>query len=148
MKTILINGCFDCFHEGHKYLIRTARKFSRKVIVLLNSDISVRKLKGINRPIDNQETRRDNIWKYWKELGYLNGCGQIQIHYFDTEEELKLLIDKFQPDMIIKGNDRPDVRDIIGSDKWPICILPRLKDTTGEEFSTTRIIKNETLHSR
>ena len=47
------NGCFDMLHPGHKKLIKEAKKNSDKFIILLNSDQSIKKIKGKNRPIEN-----------------------------------------------------------------------------------------------
>lgn len=136
---IVLNGCFDLFHAGHRYLLETALQWSNHghILILLNSDDSVRKLKGTSRPIDRSTIRAKNILDTkisWSQKNRL--YPRMDIVIFDTEEELKELIDSFQPDIVIKGNDRPDVRDIIGSDKWPICIIPRLKDNN-KDISTT-----------
>jgi cytidyltransferase-like protein len=141
---ILINGCFDLFHQGHATLIETALHYSFEGIVrvLLNSDKSTRELKGPDRPVQDVETRGHEIEKFtqaWclKHREY----PKIEIIIFNSEQELSTKIDEFKPNMIIKGDDRPDVRDIIGSGHWPILIIPRLKDKSGEFWSTTRRVK-------
>ena len=140
-ETIIINGCFDCFHAGHQYLIHVARIWaSKRVVVLLNSDSSVKRLKGIGRPINDFDTRVKNINEYWKSLHYLD-LAHLELYAFNTEKQLAEIIDKLEPSMILKGNDRPDVREIVGSDKWPVCILPRLKDKDNKDISTTRKIE-------
>ena len=63
---------------------------------------------------------------------------QIMIRIFQTEDQLESIINNFKPDIIIKGNDRPDIRTVLGSKNWPVCIIPRLKDKEGKDFSTTR----------
>ena len=141
---VVVNGCFDMLHEGHISLIRQALHFSQggTVLVLLNSDLSVRGLKGPGRPLENERVRTQKIIDLCEDW-----CEKIlhvyyEIELFDTECDLKEKIDSFQPDMIIKGNDRPDVRTIIGSDNWNVLIRPRLKDPkTGDDYSTTRIIQ-------
>ena len=134
---IAINGCFDCFHAGHKYLIAKALTWSRygELLVLINSDSSVQKLKGPNRPIDTLQIRRKNI-KTFRKYSYPNHNVMHMIE-FDTEEQLESLINSFKPDLILKGNDRPDVREIVGSLNWPVCIVPRIKDKEGNNISTT-----------
>ena len=136
---IIVNGCFDLFHDGHRYLLGLACDWAGKgeVLVLLNSDHSVKELKGENRPIDNEDNRRYNITQFCRESSPET---RLAIAPFSTEEELAKYIDEFQPDMIVKGNDRPDVRDIVGSENWPICIVPRLKKE-GKDISTTGMLK-------
>ena len=143
---ILINGCFDLFHKGHTYLIHTALAYSYSgmVLVLINSDSSVKQLKGKHRPYEDIVTRGHNVEKTittWcqKHLEY----PKTKVKIFNNEEELARIIDTFEPNMIIKGNDRPDTREITGSDKWPILILPRLVDKQGNEISTSKIAKEK-----
>ena len=58
MKTIFTNGCFDILHRGYVELLQYCKTMG-KVIVGLNSDSSVKKLKGENRPINNQKDRKN-----------------------------------------------------------------------------------------
>ena len=55
------NGCFDLLHKGHLYSLRQSKKFCDKLIILLNSDNSVKKLKGAGRPIQNVKLRKKNL---------------------------------------------------------------------------------------
>ena len=48
-KIVVTNGCFDLLHPGHKYLFRKSKKKNHKLVALINSDLSVKKLKGKNR---------------------------------------------------------------------------------------------------
>lgn len=145
---ILINGCFDLLHDGHKYILSKALEWAGNghVLILLNSDVSVSSLKGPGRPVEPFYRRKTAI-----EAFKAQWCLQhfeyprTDIVEFNTEDQLSSLIDNFQPDLILKGNDRPDVRDIIGSVNWPVCILPRIKDQDGEDISTTRIIKGDQI---
>ena len=57
------NGCFDLLHKGHLYSLKQSRKFCDKLIILLNSDSSVKKLKGVGRPIQNVQLRKRNLLK-------------------------------------------------------------------------------------
>jgi len=144
---IIINGCFDCFHDGHKHIIEQAILFASSnqgacVLILLNSDVSVAELKGLNRPVNCYEIREYNILNHINFLynrdGRRNHCA---IRSFNTEQELTKKIEDFKPDMIIKGDDRPDVRTIVGYGKFPICIIPRIKDNNGEDISTSKLIQ-------
>ena len=61
-KTIVFtNGCFDLIHKGHINLLTVASKYGDKLIVGINSDESVKKLKGEKRPIEDQKTRKKNL---------------------------------------------------------------------------------------
>lgn len=136
---ILANGCFDLFHDGHKYILSTALEWAERdeVLILLNSDTSIRELKGESRPINKEDQRRHQITMWIKDMYPLS---KVTISTFSTEEQLSEMIDEFGPDIILKGNDRPDTRDIVGSDKWPVCIIPRLhKD--GKDISTSDLLK-------
>jgi D-beta-D-heptose 7-phosphate kinase/D-beta-D-heptose 1-phosphate adenosyltransferase len=143
---IIINGCFDLLHDGHIHLIHKALEYSYtgSVLVLINSDKSVKELKGEGRPKEEVILRGHKVEEAigeWcqKHLEY----PKTKVQIFNSEEELEKVIDEFEPDMIIKGDDRPDTREIIGSGKWPILILPRLKDKNGQEISTTRKINGK-----
>ena len=57
-KIVVTNGCFDLLHPGHKYLFRKSKKKNHKLVVLINSDLSVKRLKGKNRPIQNEKIRK------------------------------------------------------------------------------------------
>ena len=99
------NGCFDLLHKGHIYSISEAKKKCDYLIVALNSDISVIKLKGSNRPIDDQLNR---ILK----LSKLDDVDAIII--FHDDNPLKLIKD-INPDILFKGADYKD-KEIIGSE--------------------------------
>ena len=58
MKTVLVGGCFDLIHIGHIYFLEEAKKLGDKLIVLLESDETIRRLKGEHRPVHTQEERK------------------------------------------------------------------------------------------
>ena len=125
------NGCFDLLHKGHIYSISEAKKKCDYLIVGLNSDISVIKLKGTNRPIDDQSNR---ILK----LSKLDDVDAIIIFYDDNP--LKLIKD-INPDILFKGADYKN-KEIIGSEfiiknGGKVELIDILKG-----YSTTNIIKN------
>ena len=98
------NGCFDLLHEGHFHLIREAKKRCDFLIIGLNSDESVKILKGENRPIENQEQRLKNLSKM-KEVD------AVVIFNTETPENI---IKYLNPDILIKGGDY-NKTDIVGS---------------------------------
>ena len=67
-KLVFTNGCFDLLHKGHLDLLSNAAGFGDKLFVGLNSDKSVKKLKGDSRPIQNERTRAQKLL----ELKYVN----------------------------------------------------------------------------
>ena len=103
MKTIFTNGCFDILHRGHVELLQYCKTMG-KVIVGLNSDSSVKKLKGENRPINNQKDRK-------KILEALNCVDEVII--FEEETPLSL-IQNIKPDIIVKGGDY-DKQQVVGN---------------------------------
>ena len=154
MQRIVLNGCFDLLHQGHKYLISKALDFASNgdVYILVNSDRSVKELKGDDRPINTQIMRVFYVNEFVKEwLSHRQKYKRenksiyitrprVNIKVFDSEEELYEQLLEIRPTAIIKGNDRPDIRDILGSDRWPILIIPRIEDESGNVISTTSIL--------
>ncbi|MFY9287412.1 MAG: D-glycero-beta-D-manno-heptose-7-phosphate kinase [Alphaproteobacteria bacterium] len=104
-KVGFTNGCFDLLHPGHISLLRQARKACDKLIVGLNSDASVKKLKGETRPVQNEASRAT-------VLASLSDVDQIVIFGEDTPVEL---IKAIRPTVLIKGADYT-VSTVVGAD--------------------------------
>ena len=104
-KTIVFtNGCFDLLHKGHIDLLTRASEFGDKLIIGINSDESVKKIKGDNRPIEDQKTRKKNLLN----LKYVD-----DVYVFEETTPLKII--KFIcPDILVKGADY-DVHEIVGA---------------------------------
>lgn len=95
-KTIILtNGCFDILHKGHVTYLNEAKKQADYLWVLLNSDNSIKKLKGENRPINNQEDRAF-------VLSNLKAVDKVIV--FD-EPNCSSWIDFIQPDIYCKASD-------------------------------------------
>ena len=130
-KIIFTNGCFDLLHQGHKDLISLSSSFGDVLVVGLNSDESVRRLKGNGRPIQNVGDRESALLA----TGYVD-----KVYTFENDTPLKLIL-LVRPDIIVKGGDYiPE--DIVGYKEiidWggKVKIIPI---TPG--FSTTSIIEN------
>ena len=124
MKRIVVNGTFDIVHLGHLRLLAYARSIPNSyVYVLIDSDLRVRKLKGSGRPV-NSEYERASL------LQALRSVDRVDI--FDSDDELRDYIRRFQPDVMIKGSDYRD-RPIIGQEYCKsIEFFDRL-----ERYSTT-----------
>ena len=99
------NGCFDLLHEGHVSLLVNSKKFCDYLIVGLNSDNSVKMLKGKSRPIDKEKIRI-------KKLAARPEIDAIIVFYDETP--LKL-ISELIPDVLIKGSDYME-KEVVGSD--------------------------------
>jgi rfaE bifunctional protein nucleotidyltransferase chain/domain len=105
MKIVFTNGCFDILHRGHVEYLQKAKTFGDKLVVGLNSDASVRRLKGETRPIQDEKSRKII-------LEALRFVDEVIIFDEDTPYEL---IKKIQPDVLVKGADyKPE--DIVGYD--------------------------------
>lgn len=134
---VIVPGCFDLFHDGHRHIIRTALFVCQdgRISIPINSDISVQGLKGTGRPVDPYHVRLKNVQECVRAWVQENRVyPYLTTQEIRSEKHLAELINQFEPDIIVKGNDRPDVREIVGSDRWPILIVPRLDglSTTGQ----------------
>jgi D-beta-D-heptose 7-phosphate kinase/D-beta-D-heptose 1-phosphate adenosyltransferase len=126
---VFTNGCFDVLHRGHIYYLSRARELGGVLVVGLNSDTSVRLLKGEGRPVNTQEARAE-------VLGALAFVDYIIV--FEEETPLKL-IKVLEPDILVKGGDYR-LEDIVGyrevsSGGGRVVTIPLL-----EGYSSTSII--------
>jgi len=130
-KTIVFtNGCFDLLHKGHTDLLTKASKYGDKLIVGINSDKSVKKIKGKKRPIENQIIRKKNLL----DLKYID-----DVYIFEESTPLKM-IKSICPDVLVKGADY-DIHEIVGA-KFVLANGGKVKTiplTPG--FSTTKSIE-------
>lgn len=94
-KIVFTNGCFDIIHAGHVRYLKESKKFGDILIVGLNSDISVKKIKGESRPI-NPEMDRAEVLAGLEAVNY--------IVLFDETSPVKLL-EEIKPDIYTKGAD-------------------------------------------
>jgi D-beta-D-heptose 7-phosphate kinase/D-beta-D-heptose 1-phosphate adenosyltransferase len=129
-KIAFTNGCFDLLHPGHIYSLSQAAKEADYLVVGLNADASVKKLKGENRPVNNEQSRA-------LLLAALQMVDAIVI--FDEETPLDL-IKTLLPDVLVKGGDYT-INEISGAKEvitagGKIMLNPLL-----EGFSTTALIK-------
>ena len=126
MKTVFTNGCFDIVHQGHLDLLSYCRSLGDRVIVGLNSDKSVKSLKGPGRPINSEIDRK-----------YLLECLVFVDDVFIFDEETPyLLIKSIKPDIIVKGGDYlPE--DVVGNDIAQVKIFNYV-----DGYSTTKKIQD------
>lgn len=104
-KVVFTNGCFDILHIGHVDYLEKARELGDKLVLGLNTDASVSRIKGPERPIVNEESRSRVI----AALGFVDA-----VTFFD-EETPKELIESVKPDILVKGNDYL-AENIVGAD--------------------------------
>jgi len=126
---VFTNGCFDILHPGHVELLAQCRNLGDHVVLGLNSDASVRRLKGTDRPVNDQLSRA-------VVLAGLSFVDAIIVFEEDTPLEL---ITQVKPDILVKGGDY-QASEIVGSELvknygGEVKIIPLV-----EGFSTTAII--------
>ena len=123
---VFTNGVFDILHTGHLELLRQAKELGNKLVVGINSDASVKRLKGNDRPINNTDQRV-------KQISMLPWVDEVHVFDQDTPYEL---IKYIQPNKIVKGGDYT-VETVVGHDLAEVHLIP-----TVEGYSTTNIIEN------
>jgi D-beta-D-heptose 7-phosphate kinase/D-beta-D-heptose 1-phosphate adenosyltransferase len=134
-KIVFTNGCFDLLHPGHVTYLEDAKKLGQRLVVAVNSDASVKRLKGEGRPIQSAESRM-------AVLAGLEAVDWVVVFEDDTPERLLQLL---KPDVLVKGGDyRPDqvvgapiVREYVGE----VAVLSLV-----DHCSTTSIV--ETILTR
>ncbi len=104
-RVVFTNGCFDILHAGHVAYLNSAKELGDILIVGLNSDASVKRLKGEKRPIVTEKDRQF-------VLQNLKAVDWVEIFDQDTPYEL---IKKIIPDVLVKGGDW-SIDNIVGSD--------------------------------
>lgn len=127
---VFTNGCFDLLHPGHVDYLQRARALGSCLVVGLNSDASVRRIKGPLRPINNEQSR----------ALVLAGLESVDfIILFDEDTPLRLITD-ITPDVLVKGGDWPLEqivgRDVVLAHGGRVLSIPVLAG-----YSTTRIIE-------
>lgn len=133
-RIVFTNGCFDLLHAGHVDLLHRARALGDRLIVAVNDDASVARLKGAARPIQNAATR----------MAVLNALADVDCVLCFAEDTPAALIERIRPDVLVKGGDyQPDT--VVGGESvrrhgGRVEILEHLPG-----FSTTMILNR--LHN-
>jgi D-glycero-beta-D-manno-heptose 1-phosphate adenylyltransferase len=104
-RLVFTNGCFDLLHPGHIDYLSRAADLGDVLVVGLNTDVSVRRLKGDDRPVNDQHARAILL----AALGFVDA-----VVYFDEDTPLSL-VSAIQPDVLVKGGDYRE-EEIIGSE--------------------------------
>ena len=105
-RVVFTNGCFDLLHAGHLKLLEAARAQGSRLIVAINSDRSVRALKGEDRPIVGEQERAETLLA-------LEAVDRVVI--YDEETPLETIV-ALEPDVLVKGADWPEDQ-IVGRDE-------------------------------
>jgi rfaE bifunctional protein nucleotidyltransferase chain/domain len=104
-KIVFTNGCFDILHRGHAEYLEQAKSLGDLLVVGVNSDTSVKRLKGKDRPINNEKDR----------AFMLDKLKPVDVVTIFTEDTPINLISEIFPDVLVKGGDWKE-EDIVGSD--------------------------------
>ena len=131
-KIVFTNGCFDILHAGHVEYLEAAKELGDKLIVAINTDRSVRKLKGSSRPVNTLAHRA-------KVLASLQCIDKVV--FFDEDTPIKL-IKAIRPDVLVKGGDYK-LKDIVGHKEvsqsgGSVVTIPLVKG-----LSTSKIISKK-----
>ncbi len=130
-RIVFTNGCFDILHKGHAHVLNAASElaYDAVVIVGVNSDASVKRLKGEGRPINNENDRAFL-------LASLYAVSAVVVFNEDTPYEL---IKAIQPDFLVKGGDyTPETivgADIVQANGGKVVVVPFLQN-----YSTTNLV--------
>lgn len=130
-KVVLTNGCFDLLHRGHISLLLQAAELGNRLVVAINSDASVKRLKGASRPIQTEADRALLL----AAMTYVDA-----VVVFDDDTPLELL-KILQPDVLVKGGDYT-LDTIVGAKEvqaygGSVAIIP-----LEEGYSTTGLLAN------
>ena len=120
-KVVFTNGCFDILHVGHKRYLEEARKLGDVLVVGVNSDESVKRLKGSDRPVNSE---RDRV----EMLTALDCVDYVIVFEDDTPYDL---INRIKPKVLVKGGDyKPEEvvgKDIVESNGGEVVIIPLIE---------------------
>ena len=129
-RVVFTNGCFDLLHVGHTRLLEKAKRLGDVLIVALNSDRSVRRLKGPRRPVNPEKARAE----------VLSALAAVDFVVFFSERTPETLIRKIRPDILVKGGDweKKDIvgREFVESYGGKVYLFPVVKG-----YSTTKLLK-------
>ena len=120
-KVVFTNGCFDILHLGHIDYLEKAKQLGTRLVVGLNTDDSVKRLKGPSRPVNNEEARG-------RMLAALEFVDMVVYFSEDTPYNL---IEQLKPDVLVKGNDYL-AENIVGAD---------IVKQNGGEIRTINLVK-------
>lgn len=129
-KTVFTNGCFDILHKGHIKLLKKAKSLGDVLVVAINSDSSVKKIKDSKRPINSARDR----------AAVLSAIDFVDYITTFREKDPARIIKKLDPDVLVKGGDwkKNEIvgRDFVESKGGKVYSIPLIKG-----YSTSHLIK-------
>ncbi len=129
-RLVFTNGCFDLMHPGHVAYLDAARRLGDRLVVGVNTDASVQRLKGPNRPLVAEGAR----------AAVLAGLASVDAVVLFAEDTPAELIAALRPDVLVKGGDYEPAqivgRDTVEADGGEVRVLPFL-----EGYSTTELVR-------
>ena len=135
MVVVFTNGCFDILHRGHLEVLKFAKSLGGKLIVGINSDKTIKMLKGEDRPINNQQDRKAILESL---------CFVDEVVIFD-EPRTGDIVRKIKPDIVVKGEEGYTAEEVRKIDGLPQEVQIRFCPHLGD-YSTTNIIKKISKH--
>ena len=137
-RVTLANGCFDLLHVGHVRYLRAARELGGKLVVAINSDDSVRGLKGAGRPLMPAEERAE----------ILAALADVDAVVIFPEKDVRAIIREIRPEFQAKGTDYtvesvPE-RDVVEACGGRVAIVGDPKDHSATEIIRTRLTPRST----
>ena len=129
-KIVFTNGCFDILHVGHARYLAEAKKIGDVLVIAINSDASVRAIKGEKRPLIGEKERAEMVASLWS----------VDFVTIFSETTPLDLIEYLKPDVLVKGGDWAE-KNVVGREsvaKWggKVVIVPEIKGS-----STTNIVE-------
>ena len=126
---VMVNGTFDILHRGHLQMLQYAKNLGNHLLVAIDTDRRVKELKGLDRPINNQNDRRFML----ESLRYVD-----TVYFFDSKHQLIELMKEYQPDIYVKGGDwKKDKKSTAHQYCKEVIYYDRV-----EQYSTTKIIQD------
>lgn len=129
-RAVFTNGCFDLLHRGHTRLLQQAKALGDLLIVGLNSDASVRLLKGLSRPVLLQDERAE----------LLSALASVDYVVIFEEADPSRVIAALEPDVLVKGADWA-MEDVVGRETVERCGGLVVTIPLVEGCSTSRIVR-------
>ena len=129
-RVVFTNGCFDLLHLGHVNYLREAKKKGDILVVAVNSDASIRRIKGKNRPIIDEKNR----------IGVVSALQNVDYVVLFKEDTPLEMIKSLRPDILVKGADW-DKKDIVGRDFVLSYGGKVMTIKLSKDYSTTEIIR-------
>lgn len=126
---VMVNGTFDILHRGHIELLNYAKSLGNQLLVAIDTDRRVTELKGVGRPINNQDDRKLFLYN-------LKAVDIVML--FDSKEQLIDIMKEYQPDIYVKGSDWKKDRP---STAEQYCNKVIYYDRVGD-YSTTKTIQD------